>query len=151
MARAPFQVLVFPYRREGRLYEFALFKRSDDGSWQGIAGGGEEHESPRRAAIRETVEETGIRASSAFMQLDTVSSIPVNCFKDHCLWAEKIYVIPEYCFGVDADDNPIRLSKEHSEFGWFKIREAMEKVKYDGNRTALWELNRRLEESGPRD
>jgi dihydroneopterin triphosphate diphosphatase len=37
--RAPFQILVFPFRRrEGRL-ELAIFRRADDGSWQGIAGG----------------------------------------------------------------------------------------------------------------
>jgi dATP pyrophosphohydrolase len=134
----------------GQLYEFALFKRADDGSWQGIAGGGREHESPRNAAIRETLEETGIKARAAFMQLDTVSSIPINCFKDHHLWGKKLHVIPEYCFGVDAGDEPIQLSREHSEFGWFEIAEAMAKVRYDGNRTALWELNRRLADSGSR-
>ena len=40
MARAPFQILVFPYRRRGDKFEFALFRRADDGYWQGIAGGG---------------------------------------------------------------------------------------------------------------
>ena len=151
MARAPFQVLVFPYRRVGRIYEFALFKRSDDGYWQGIAGGGEDEESPMQAAIRETFEETGISGDSIFMRLDTISSVPVTCFKDSHLWGEERYVILQYCFGVKANDEEIKLSAEHLEFGWFKISEAMEKVKYESNKTALWELNQKLKGLGPRD
>lgn len=151
MTRAPFQVLIFPYRKAGEVHEFALFKRSDDGCWQAIAGGGKDEESPMQAAIRETSEEAGISGDSIFMRLDTVSSVPVTCFKNSHLWGEEIYVIPEYCFGVKADDIEIRLSEEHSEFGWFKISEAMTKVKYDGNKTALWELNRRLHGLGPRE
>lgn len=54
MPRAPFQVLVYPYRRlEGGLVNYALFRRSDAGWWQGIAGGGEGRESPEEAARRE--------------------------------------------------------------------------------------------------
>lgn len=41
MARVPFQVLVYLYRRTAEA-EFALFRRADGGWWQGIAGGGEE-------------------------------------------------------------------------------------------------------------
>ena len=41
MPRAPFQVLVLPYRRgDDGAYEFALFRRADASLWQGIAGGG---------------------------------------------------------------------------------------------------------------
>ncbi|MDX9955097.1 MAG: NUDIX domain-containing protein, partial [Anaerolineae bacterium] len=63
MARAPFQVLVYPYRRklDGQI-EIALLKRADAGYWQGIAGGGEDPESPLEAARRETYEESGIPA-----------------------------------------------------------------------------------------
>ena len=37
MPRAPFQVLVFPFRRleEGE-FEYAVFKRADEGYWQAI-------------------------------------------------------------------------------------------------------------------
>ena len=41
MARAPFQVLILPYRKAAAgEYEFAVFSRSDYDCWQGIAGGG---------------------------------------------------------------------------------------------------------------
>jgi hypothetical protein len=51
MARAPFQVLVYPYRKNSNeQIEYALMKRSNEGFWQGIAGGGEDNEKPLEAA-----------------------------------------------------------------------------------------------------
>ena len=150
VARASFQILVLPYRRTGDKFEVALFKRADDGNWQGIAGAGEDRETPLQAAIRETQEESGIPPVATFVRLDTVSSVPVTCFRDSHLWGEKVYVIPEYAFGVLADRQEIRLSPEHSTFAWFSIEEANQKLKYDSNRTALWELNQRLLGLGPR-
>ena len=45
MARAPFQVLVLLFRRtEDGGVEYGVLCRSDDGNWQGVAGGGEERE-----------------------------------------------------------------------------------------------------------
>ena len=68
MARAPFQVLVYPYRKaSNRQFEYALLRRSDQGLWQGIAGGGEGEEKPLEAAKRETYEESGIPPTSEFI------------------------------------------------------------------------------------
>lgn len=151
MARAPFQVLVFPYRLNGlHQFEFGLLKRADEGFWQGIAGGGEDDETPLQAAIRETYEETGIIPKSDFIQLDTKESIPVTAFKDSFLWGEDLYVIPQYCFGISTTDFELKLSKEHDAYGWFLFEKAQQLLKFDGNRTALWELNRRLLGNGPR-
>jgi ADP-ribose pyrophosphatase YjhB (NUDIX family) len=36
---------------------YAVFKRTDGGCWQGIAGGGEKGETPLQAAQREALEE----------------------------------------------------------------------------------------------
>jgi dATP pyrophosphohydrolase len=70
MGRAAFQVLVFPYRlaADGSLM-YALFRRADASYWQGVAGGGEEGESPLEAARREAAEEAGIPGSSDFVAL----------------------------------------------------------------------------------
>ena len=38
----------------------------------------------------------------------------------------------------------IKLSNEHKEYKWVEYNEAMEKLRYDSNKTALWELNERL-------
>ena len=55
MSRAPFQVLALPYRiTSDSVILYALFKRepSTGSYWQGIAGGGENSESPLEAAKR---------------------------------------------------------------------------------------------------
>ena len=151
MARAPFQVLVIPYRINlHNQLEFALLKRADDGFWQGIAGGGEDNETHLEAARRETFEETGIEPTSNFLRLDTIDSVPVTAFKDSLLWGEDVFVIPQYCFGVNAFDLEIRISQEHSAFRWLPYDQTHRLLKFDGNKTALWELNLRLKGKGPR-
>ena len=151
MPRAPFQVLVFPYRKNLQdQLEFVLLLRADGGFWQGIAGGGEDDETPLEAARRETFEETGIKPTSTIMQLDTVESVPVIEFKDSSLWGEDVFVIPQYCFGVSISHSEIKLSDEHSEYGWFTYDQAIQLLKFDGDKTALWELNQRLLGRGPR-
>ncbi|OOR05704.1 NUDIX pyrophosphatase, partial [Bacillus mycoides] len=44
--RAPYQVLIFPYIKTDDSIQYAIFNRSDYGYWQGIAGGGEDGETP---------------------------------------------------------------------------------------------------------
>lgn len=47
MKRAPYQILVLPFRRlKGSDPLYAIFRRADCGVWQGVAGGGESNESP---------------------------------------------------------------------------------------------------------
>ena len=151
MARAPFVVLVYPYHKaEDDEFEYALLKRSDEGWWQGIAGGGEDRETPFEAAKRETYEEAGLSPDSSFIQLDTIVSVRVTEFGDSHLWGEDIYVIPMYCFGVLVTDTPIVLSPEHTDYRWLKYEAAYRLMKWDGNRTALWELDKRLRGRGPR-
>jgi dATP pyrophosphohydrolase len=141
--RAPFQVLVIPFRwREGGL-EFALLKRRDAGYWQFVAGGGEEGETPLEAAERETLEET--RVVGEIIRLDSTSSVPRTCFAGGESWGEEVYVIPEYSFGVEICKLELRLSSEHTELRWAPYEEARRLLKWDSNRTALWELCRRLE------
>lgn len=150
MARAPFQVLVYPYRKVcDNGFEYALLKRSDAGYWQAIAGGRENNEIPLEAAKREAYEEAGIPTQSDFLQLDTVEPVPVTEFKDSYLWGENVYVIP-HSFGVLVKDSPIVLSREHTEYAWLTYEAAYRLVKYDGNKTALWELDKRLRGRGPR-
>jgi dATP pyrophosphohydrolase len=60
------------------------------------------------------------------------------------------HVIPQYCFAVLVQERLIGISPEHSEYQWLAYCEAYELVKFDGNRTALWELNKRLQGKGPR-
>lgn len=151
MPRAPFQVLVYPYRKlNNGHFEYALLKRADDGIWQGIAGGGEDGETPFEAAIRETYEEAGLSPVSEFIRLDSIESVPAAGFRDSPIWGEDVYVIPQHSFGVAAHDVRITISHEHTEYQWFTYEEACRLIKYDGSRTALWELDKRLKGKGPR-
>lgn len=149
MVRAPFQVLVFPFRRTPWRLEYALFFRSDSECWQGIAGGGEDDETPRAAAIREAHEEAGVPATAVLIELQTISSVPATRFGRSAQWGDDLFVIPEHCFGVEAQDIDITISDEHSAFAWLDYEAARGLLKYDSNRTALWELNQRLLGLGP--
>jgi len=144
MTRAPFQVLVLPYRRsrDGEI-AYAIFRRTDAEYWQGIAGGGEDNESPLEAARREAFEEAGINESSRFMKLDSVATVPVAgvCgFK----WGPDTLVIPEYCYGVEVECEELTICCEHTSFKWADFETASRELHWDSNRNALWELNHRL-------
>lgn len=140
--RAPFQVLVIPFRRTAAGLEFAVLKRRDDEHWQFVAGGGEEGETPLQAAERETKEEVGITA--AVMRLDSLATVPKHCFAAADSWGPDVYVIPEYCFAVEVGDSVLILSREHTESQWVSHEHACRLLKWDSNRNALWELNERL-------
>lgn len=142
--RAPFQVLVIPYRQEQTEVWFVLLKRRDTKYWQFVAGGGEQGESPRDAAIRELQEELGITNFTSLILLDAIVTVPKNCFPAAVTWEDKVYVIPEHCFAVDIGENQVVLSREHTEYHWFHYEQAIQLLKWDSNRTALWELNERL-------
>jgi len=152
MTRAPFNVLVFPYRPAGEhTFEYALLRRADGGYWHTMAGGGEDGETPLEAARRETHEETGIPSDSVFLQLDTLIPVPVTGYAGCDHWREDIYVIPQYCFGVLAGSAPIAPSREHIEYQWLAYPQAHHLVRYEGSKTALWELDRKLRSLGPWD
>jgi len=145
--RAPFQVLVIPFRRSERGYEFAVLRRRDTGWWQFVAGGGEDKETPVQAAQREISEETGL-AGRGLMKLDSCNTVPKHAFADAEAWGPEVHVIPEYCFAVDATDDEIVLSDEHTEMRWVSYDEARRLLKWDSNRNALWELRERLKAVG---
>jgi dATP pyrophosphohydrolase len=152
MARAPFNVLVYPCIKVGdNEFEYAILRRSDSPLWQGIAGGGEDDELPLDTAQREALEEAGIPLESPFIRLDTASSVPVTVFREDFHWGDNLYVIPQICFGVLVNNKNILLSAEHTEYKWLKYQDARNLLRFDGDRTALWELDRRLRGLGPRD
>jgi len=141
--RAAFQVLVLPYR-QARDVQYALFRRSDDAHWQGVAGGGEAGESPLQAARREAAEEAGLVGDFEFVELDARATIPVVHVTGEFTWGPDVLVIPEFTFGVGVDTPEMALSGEHTQYGWFDLDAAVKAVRWDSNRSALWELDHRL-------
>ena len=144
MARSRYQVLVIPYFLNHGEPVYGVFRRRDMGLWQFISGGGEDTDASIEAsARRETMEETGL--SGDFLRLDTCCSIPANCFRDsEELWGRDCFVVPEYAFALRVDQKNITLSEEHTEYRWADYETVRGLLQYDSNRTALWELDRRL-------
>ncbi|KXI48543.1 MULTISPECIES: NUDIX hydrolase [Bacillus cereus group] len=142
--RAPYQVLIFPYIITNNSIQYAIFKQSDYGYWQGIAGGGEDGETPIESAKREAFEEAGIIRECPYVKLDSVSSFPVEDVVGGFFGGEDVYVIKEFSFGVKVPIKSIELSREHFNYKWLCFEEAVKLLKWDSNKTALWELNKRL-------
>lgn len=146
MGRAPFQVLVILYMRKGDKINYCVFERKNPlCQFQFIAGGGEDAESPLQAAIREVFEESGVK-SADFQQLTSLCYIPTNIFSEaqRKTWGENLYIIPEYSFGAEVKSDKIKISDEHIGFKWCTYEQAIDLLKWDSNRTALYELSCRL-------
>ena len=146
MARAKYQVLVIPYTTDGPAIRYCVLHRSDMDAWQFIAGGGEdEDESVLVSAKRESLEEAGIPMSSPYHRLETQCSISTEYFpraRKH--WGTDCLVIPEYSFAVKAAPACIQLSNEHTTYEWLDYEAAVQRLKYDSNKVALWELDNKI-------
>ena len=145
MARAPFQVLVVPFRPVRHTVEFCILRRADGGWWQWVAGGGKDDENPVAAAEREAHEELGTAIGPArLFGLDCRASVPVAAFAARTDWPSDLFTIPEYSFAVEVSGQ-VTLSEEHAEFRWCSFDEAWGSLHWQSNQTALWELSERLE------
>ncbi len=144
--RAPFQILAIPYKFVDSVPYYCVMHRSDFNQWQFVAGGGEENETPLEAAKREIWEESGITTEN-ITELASLSYLPITIIKESCRqhWDKKMYVIPEYTFGFECRDD-IKLSDEHLECVWLTYKDACDKLEWDSNRTALFELDCKLNE-----
>jgi len=140
--RAPYQVLIFPFIKTAGKYYYAIFKRRDLGIWQGIAGGGEGNEMPIEAVRREACEEALIDKKARYIMLSSLTTIPaVNICG--LKWGD-IIMIPELAFGVEAPAKDLKISHEHTQYLWLDCESAIKKLKYDSNKSALYELDYRL-------
>ncbi len=142
MSRLPYQVIVIPYRfRDG--LEVCVLKRNDFEMYQWVSGGGENTEVPYEAACRELMEETGIKTID-LMSLSSLTYIPSHHFKEVVKNYPNNIVVPEYSFACEVNEE-IQISDEHESCEWMNYDDAMEILTWDSNKTALYELKKRLE------
>lgn len=145
MARAKYQVLIIPYIIKDKSIKYAVFHRSDMEAWQFISGGGEDGETPLQSAKREAFEETGIPTDSKFYLLETCCSISTDCFNAYRkIWGEQCLVIPEHTFAVNISNIELKLSDEHTDYEWLDYETAKQRLRYDSNKVALWELDNKI-------
>lgn len=143
--RAPYQTLTILYKKNNNKILYCIFYRNSHPIWQFISGGGEDNETPLETVIREIKEETSLIVDKRIIkQLDSRTTIPVLNVTGKYTWGPNVYVIPEYTFAIEINNCDIRLSNEHKEYKWVEYDEAIKKLRYDSNKTALWELNERL-------
>lgn len=122
---------LYPYKLDGKELTFLLFKRASghiyDGQWRMVGGKVKSGESYWEAALRELYEETTLKP----LKMWTIPSI--NTFYEHR--TDSILYIPAFAAEIDGV-KPIVLNSEHSEYSWFSIEEAIDKI--------IWPEQRRL-------
>jgi 8-oxo-dGTP pyrophosphatase MutT (NUDIX family) len=136
--RVPRQVLVYLHRGG----EFLLLRRTRElgGFWQGVTGAPDPGEVDLDAAIREVREETGYDVAGTIRPVGYRYELrpgPHNLYWS-TLYAPGVESVPEEVFVAEVGDGgPALEPREHTEYRWCPLAEALELLHYPENRTAL--------------
>jgi 8-oxo-dGTP pyrophosphatase MutT (NUDIX family) len=121
----------YVFRQTDGALRFLLLKRNKDKLyehlWQGVAGKIEENETAFEAAIRELREETGLEPVRMFVA-DHVSRF----YESH---QDRINLVP--VFGIEVDSVEVKLSKEHVDYKWVDIYEALDTLVWQGQKEGI--------------
>jgi dihydroneopterin triphosphate diphosphatase len=125
------QANVVCYRIQNNEPEFLVLKRNPEkGSfWQSITGGVHIQGLLFGNALRELQEELFITGKENNLT-----------GTDYVFWyiGKEGYELSEYVFGYKLEDtDEITLSDEHTEYAFLPLDEAIERVKYDGNKEGI--------------
>ena len=130
MIRIIAQGVVFRRQKNGN--EFLVLKRvpEDGGFWQAVTGTIEKGEQAIDAIKRELAEETGI--SETIHISDVLEEYSWDLPKDKIQGKDLI-------FAVEVSRNiKIKIDQnEHSEFRWLPLEEAVNLLKYEGNKKSM--------------
>jgi 8-oxo-dGTP pyrophosphatase MutT (NUDIX family) len=131
--RLPIQVEAIIFRRNNDTIEYLLLKRLPDRNrfWQPVTGGLEEGETRTEALRREIQEETGIKNL-----IKVIEGLYFFEFSDPKLNQEYVYGVE-----VSSTEKVLLDGKEHSEYRWCGIKEALQLLSWKENKEALEKLN----------
>ena len=128
MFKTPISALVLIHTTD---LQVLIMERADKkGFWQSVTGSLEHGETPRQAAVREVLEETGLDASQYELQ-DWQAS---NVYEIYPHWRHRyapgVIKNTEHLFGLVLPDKlPIKLApSEHIRYEWVDWREAAQRV-----------------------
>jgi len=115
-----------------------LKKNSKRDLWQSVTGSIELGEDPYDTALRELQEETGINKQRSDLIFDDLS----HKFMIYSEWIdrykESTYSNKEYIFSLKLNDEvSVKLSREHSNYKWVDLNEAIHLVFSWTNKAAL--------------
>ncbi len=121
----------YVFRQTDDDLSFLLLKRNKDKLyehlWQGVAGKIEGGETAFKAAIRELKEETSLEPVRMFVA-DHVSRF----YESH---QDRINLVP--VFGIEVDSSEVKLSKEHVDYKWVDIYEALDTLVWRGQKESI--------------
>ena len=121
----------YVFNRKSREIRFLLLKRAKtkiyEHLWQGVAGKIEAGEAAWEAAIRELKEETGFEPVRIFVA-DHVSKF----YEAHGDWVNMVPV-----FGIEVEDEEVKLSDEHCEFKWVDFNTAHQTLIWSGQKDGI--------------
>jgi 8-oxo-dGTP pyrophosphatase MutT (NUDIX family) len=131
--RLPIQVEAIIFRRNGNKLEYLLLRRLPErnGFWQPVTGGVEQGETRNETLRREVKEETGIKNIIAVLE-----DLYAFEFSDPNPNQEYVYGVE-----VSPSEEIVLDQKEHSEYRWCSLQEALQLLHWKENKEALRKLN----------
>jgi 8-oxo-dGTP pyrophosphatase MutT (NUDIX family) len=131
------QEIVVVVRREG---ELLVMRRAPErlGYWSLVAGGLEPEETPREAAQRELLEETGLAAEVQDLPIALSYSLLDDPPAIRARYAPGVETVTVHAFVADAPAGwEPTLDAEHDLYRWYALDEAVAQMAYETTRKAL--------------
>ena len=131
------QEIVVVVRREGA---FLILRRAPErlGYWSLVAGGLEPDETPREAAQRELLEETGLRAEVQEVPVALTYSLLDDPPAIRARYAPGVETVTVHAFVAEAPEGwEPTLDAEHDVHRWCDLDEAVSLFPYETTRKAV--------------
>ena len=137
--KRPESVLVVVYTRSNKI--LTLRRKQPNYFWQSVAGSLEWDETPEQAAKRELYEETGLSDTSLMINWHSHNKFLIYPMWRH-RYAPGIISNKEHLFSLklEAPCNIVLDPREHSEYRWLSLSQAMIQISSHTNRDAITHL-----------